>query len=427
MSQTRDNRLPTTPAPRRPEDSPWRRVWARHGPPPHATTMAGWALLPLRLFLGGTFVFAGLQKIANPGFFDRSNPTSIQAQLASAARVSPIHGLVAHLEPHAVAVGVVMALGEIAVGAGTLAGLWSRVAAAGGMLLSFGLFLTVSFHSSPYYTGSDIVFVFAWTPLLVAGAGGVLSVDAAGTRHGPGPKRRGARHDGPDPFRGGAEGVRVLRRRRLSCPFGRAVRACSLPLSPCGLGHDPGRRARRHRPSHLHAAGHVRRRRGGRGARRHRSGGGPRQARRQVAAVRHASGSSPSTSGASGPTGTTGTGTGTGTGSSTPTTTPVKKPAGTRIGAAASVPVGGSATFQDPRSGDPGIVVHLDAGTFAAFDAVCPHEGCIVAYSPPAGRFICPCHGSQFNGKTGDVLQGPAPRGLGRIPVEGSAGELYVT
>lgn len=192
MSQTRDNRLPTTPAPRRPEDSPWRRVWARHGPPPHATTMAGWALLPLRLFLGGTFVFAGLQKIANPGFFDRTNPTSIQAQLASAARVSPIHGLVAHLEPHAVAVGVVMALGEIAVGAGTLAGLWSRVAAAGGMLLSFGLFLTVSFHSSPYYTGSDIVFVFAWTPLLVAGAGGVLSVDTlardmARARSGVGP------------------------------------------------------------------------------------------------------------------------------------------------------------------------------------------------------------------------------------------------
>lgn len=105
----------------------------------------------------------------------------------------------------------------------------------------------------------------------------------------------------------------------------------------------------------------------------------------------------------------------------------MKKPAGTRIGAAASVPVGGSATFQDPRSGDPGIIVHPDAGTFAAFDAVCPHEGCIVAYSPPAGRFICPCHGSQFNGKTGDVLQGPAPRGLGRIPVEESAGELYVT
>ena len=39
------------------------------------------------------------------------------------------------------------------------------------------LFLTVSFHSSPYYTGSDIVFVFAWLPMIIGGAGGVLALD----------------------------------------------------------------------------------------------------------------------------------------------------------------------------------------------------------------------------------------------------------
>jgi thiosulfate dehydrogenase [quinone] large subunit len=37
------------------------------------------------------------------------------------------------------------------------------------------LFLTVSFHSSPYYTGADVVFAFAWTPLLLADSGSVLS------------------------------------------------------------------------------------------------------------------------------------------------------------------------------------------------------------------------------------------------------------
>jgi hypothetical protein len=31
------------------------------------------ALLPLRAFLGFTFCFAGLQKLANPDFFDASN------------------------------------------------------------------------------------------------------------------------------------------------------------------------------------------------------------------------------------------------------------------------------------------------------------------------------------------------------------------
>src|SRR5580700_1438150 len=108
--------------------------------------MAGWALLPLRAFLGGTFVFAGLQKLANPGFFDASNPTSIQNQLASAARISPVHALVAHLQGSAVPIGVVISLGELAVGAATLVGLWSRLAAVGGILLSLSLFLTVSYH-----------------------------------------------------------------------------------------------------------------------------------------------------------------------------------------------------------------------------------------------------------------------------------------
>ena len=46
-------------------------------------------------------------------------------------------------------------------------------------MLSLMLFLTVSFHSAPYYTGADIVFAFAWTPLLPAGSGSVLSLDAA--------------------------------------------------------------------------------------------------------------------------------------------------------------------------------------------------------------------------------------------------------
>ena len=110
------------------------------------------------------------------------------------------------------------------------------------------------------------------------------------------------------------------------------------------------------------------------------------------------------------------------------TTTPVAKPAGTRVASASAVPVGGSATFQDPRTGDPSILVQPEAGTFVAVDAICPHEGCIVGFSPAQQRFICPCHGSEFNGKNGKLIHGPAPRGLGRIPVkEGPDGGLYVT
>ena len=60
-----------------------------------------------------------------------------------------------------------------------------------------------------------------------------------------------------------------------------------------------------------------------------------------------------------------------------------------------------AATFNDPKTGDPAVVVQPSAGTFVAFDAVCPHEGCTVAYGRRAKLFICPCHGSRFNGETG--------------------------
>jgi thiosulfate dehydrogenase [quinone] large subunit len=73
-------------------------------------------------------------------------------------------------------------------------------------------------------------------------------------------------------------------------------------------------------------------------------------------------------------------------------------------------------------------VIQPRAGTFLAFDAVCPHAGCVVAYETSATLFVCPCHGSQFNASTGAVERGPAPAGLTKIAIaEGSDGQLYVT
>ena len=56
-------------------------------------------------------------------------------------------------------------------GLGTLVGLFGRLAATGGALLSLSFFLTVSFRDSPYYYGADIVFLFAWTPFVLGGFG----------------------------------------------------------------------------------------------------------------------------------------------------------------------------------------------------------------------------------------------------------------
>jgi thiosulfate dehydrogenase [quinone] large subunit len=132
----------------------------------------------LRAFLGVTFTYAGLQKLTNRYFFEAANPGSIQSQLHASITLSPIGPLIRLAAHEPVLVGLLIAFGEQAVGLGTLFGLLGRVAAAGGMAVSLLLFLSVSFNTTPYFYGSDIVFFFAWTPLVVGGSG-AWSVDAA--------------------------------------------------------------------------------------------------------------------------------------------------------------------------------------------------------------------------------------------------------
>jgi thiosulfate dehydrogenase (quinone) large subunit len=365
-------------------ERPWQLI------PADARQRVGWVLLPLRGFLGVTFTFAGAQKLANPGFFDASKPGSIQQQLAAAARLSPIHALVSHLQHAPVTVGVVIALAELAVGIGTLLGIFARIAAIGGVIISLCLFLTVSFHSHPYYTGSDIVFAFAWLPFVIAGSGGALSLDAwvAGvtgsasteTRQQDAPAPSGT--TGPFIASGGDHGT--TRRSLLSKGVVGLVVFLAGALF-AGVDAAVGRLA------------------GGSGSsgtatlRRGRSGG------------------------TSGTTGGGGGGSSTGGGASSG-----PAPKGTPIGAASDVPVGGAAAFNDPASGDTSLVIQPRPGTFVAFDAICPHQGCTVQYFASQKRFVCPCHQSNFDATTGAVLSGPAPNGLRSITLTvGNDGQLY--
>lgn len=397
------------------------RIWLK--PPPGARHLAGWSLLPLRAFLGVTFCFAGLQKLANPAFFRSSSPVSIQSQLAGAARRSPIHSLLAPLEHVAVPLGLLIAFGELAVGLGILVGLWARIAAAGGALISLGLFLAVSFHSNPYYTGSDIVFLFAWLPFIAAGAGPV-SADAVLSNLARTALRLRAETVVPISFG-------QVRRVCGSYAEGSCTARSGQPCEPgpCPfLSQDPEqlRRAtaadlerrtflaRTSTAAALGAFGLV-------------LGG-------LAAGIGRLAGGGSSTSGTQslgdGPSTTTPTSST--APASTPRTTPSSSappasvPPGTRLGPASQVPVGGAARFTDPASGDPALVIHPAAGTFLAFDAVCPHAGCTVEYSPQDRLFVCPCHGSQFDGSTGAVEVGPAQSGLARITIaEGPDGYLY--
>jgi thiosulfate dehydrogenase (quinone) large subunit len=160
-----------------------------------------WALLPLRVFLGGTFIYAGLSKILDPHYLDHTSPLGIHAQMLHAATTSPIGPLVSFTAEHPAVTGLVIAFGEIAVGLGTLLGLFTRIAALGGFLLALSFFLTVSWTTRPYYFGADIVFAAAWTPLLIAGDAGLFSTTAllrdAIRRRQPSPNRE----QGNDPER----------------------------------------------------------------------------------------------------------------------------------------------------------------------------------------------------------------------------------
>ncbi|WP_439379705.1 TQO small subunit DoxD [Amycolatopsis lexingtonensis] len=137
-----------------------------------------WTLLPLRVFLGGTFLYAGLSKILDTHYLDHTSPLGVHAQMLHAATTSPIGPLVSFAAEHPTVVGLVIAFGEVAAGLGTLLGLFTRIAALGGFLLALSFFLTVSWTTRPYYFGADIVFAAAWTPLLVAGDAGLFSTTA---------------------------------------------------------------------------------------------------------------------------------------------------------------------------------------------------------------------------------------------------------
>lgn len=154
------------------------------------TQQVGWVLLPLRAFLGFVFAYGGISKIADRHFLDASSPTSMHASVLAARSGSPIGSLLGPVASHSTLFGVVMAAAEFGVAIGLLLGLFTRVAAAGGMVLAASLWLTVSWQAVPWFTSADLVYLFALTPLLIAGAGGVYSLDAwlaeARTRN-PGP------------------------------------------------------------------------------------------------------------------------------------------------------------------------------------------------------------------------------------------------
>ena len=69
--------------------------------------------------------------------------------------------------------------------------------------------------------------------------------------------------------------------------------------------------------------------------------------------------------------------------------------------------------------GDPTylIVEGDDAIGNFGINAICTHLGCVVPWNSGENKYICPCHGSQYD-SNGKVVRGPAPLSLALAHVD---------
>ncbi len=338
------------------------------------------ALLPLRLFLGLTFVYAGMQKLSDPGFLHQGAPTYIGTQLHGFASHTP-GGFVLRTFaiPHAELAGVGVAIVEITIGLLVTFGLLTRLAAAAGLGLNLLLFLTASWHTSPYFLGPDIVFTFAWLPFVLAGASGQPALDNL-------PQRRSqalARDTGGRFPAANGGGVDALTRRTLLAEIGAGALALA-GLAALFKGSYKGTNLKGQTLAGKPGAGAGQ------------SGG--------AQAAQSGAGGAPQ-SGAGG------------AGASPLPANAIK------LGPSNRIASGQAAEYQDPSDGSPDILIRESDGSLKSFSAVCTHAGCTVGYS--GGEIICPCHGGVYSAQTGAVVGGPPPSGLAQKQVLEHGGQIY--
>ena len=102
----------------------------------------------------------------------------------------------------------------------------------------------------------------------------------------------------------------------------------------------------------------------------------------------------------------------------TPATESPTTPVSGALASVSEIPVGGGVIVPEP----PIVITQPVAGTFKAFTAICPHQGCLVS-EVAVNQIVCPCHGSLFSAEDGAVVQGPAVEGLtaASIAVQGDS------
>ncbi|MFG3007690.1 DoxX family membrane protein [Streptomyces calvus] len=149
---------------------------ARHAYYPGRRMNLGVVLLPLRVFLGGISVYAGMSKLCDPLYFEGGERGSMVKWLHTLHPWDIAEPLRQFALEHPIGSGLAIAFTQVVVGVLTVLGCWQRVAAVIGAALSAALLVTVSWKSVPAYETPDIIYLAAWSSLIIAGAP-VYSVD----------------------------------------------------------------------------------------------------------------------------------------------------------------------------------------------------------------------------------------------------------
>ena len=354
---------------------PWAALAARAVP--------AWALIPLRLFLGVTFIDAGAGKLLSAAYFGAGNQ-GFAALARGFAEGSPIGGLIrAVVLPHPFTFALLLAVVELVVGICTVLGLATRLAAGVGMSLSLAFYLTASWRVRPFFYGADLPFTFAWLTLLLAGHGGLPSMDAALLRRHL--AERGSK--GSDPGHAASEP-----HDEAPEPHGRRCSASACQAVTCPVRAEPPSSEVRlaSRRAFLAAAAKA--------------------GQLGLATLILAVGAVPL----------------------------VRRPEDVltgpdgrsqrRVGDLRQLPVGQATVVTPSPQADPAIVVRLSAVEVVAYGAICTHATCVVDFDADRRLIVCACHGAEFDPRrNAAVVAGPAPRPLPRLKSTIQAdGSIYV-
>jgi len=126
------------------------------------------AIRVLRLFLGITFIYAGLDKILDESFLQPEQPTSLKAQIEAFSQISPVGEYLPIVINNSVIFGVLVILAELTVGFLTLIGKAKFLAALGGVLLSLSFWLVATWQVRPYFYAADPAYLAMWVVYALA-------------------------------------------------------------------------------------------------------------------------------------------------------------------------------------------------------------------------------------------------------------------